>query len=67
MMGVAEVMVLEYNGRKKAASNHRLLIRKLYEKPKRDKEPDSIDLFDDEELLVDTAGATDSDEEEIEF
>ncbi len=65
MMGVAEVMVLEYNGRKKAASNHRLLIRKLYEKPKRDKEPDSIDLFDDEEPLVDTAELADSDEEEI--
>lgn len=51
-MGVAEVMVIEYNGRKKSASQHRLQIQKLYAKPKKEKEqnPDSMDLFDDEDL-----------------
>jgi hypothetical protein len=51
-MGVAEVMVIEYNGRKKSASQHRLQIQKLYTKPKKEKEqnPDSMDLFDDEDL-----------------
>jgi hypothetical protein len=29
MLGVAEVMVLEYNGRKKSGSSHRLLLRNL--------------------------------------
>lgn len=47
MLGVAEVMVLEYNGRKKSASNHRLLMRSLYETPKETKQPDSIDLFNE--------------------
>lgn len=45
MMGVAEVMVIEYNGRKKNGSVHRLPIRKLYEKAHKEKEPDVIDLF----------------------
>ena len=45
MMGVAEVMVIEYNGRKKNNSAYRLPIRKLYEKAPKEKEPDSIDLF----------------------
>jgi hypothetical protein len=47
MMGVAEVMVLEYNGRKKTGSIHRLPIRKLYEKAQKEKEPDTLDLFGD--------------------
>ncbi len=51
-MGVAEVMVLEYNGRKKTASQHRLQIQKLYSKPKKGRGPDqdAMDLFDDEDL-----------------
>ena len=51
-MGVAEVMVIEYNGRKKTASQHRLQIQKLYAKPKKEKEPeqDTMDLFDDDDL-----------------
>ena len=51
MLGVAEVMVLEYNGRKKSASNHRLMMRSLYEKPRTEKQPDSIDLFNGTEPL----------------
>ena len=51
MMGVAEVMVLEYNGRKKSGSSHRLLIRNLYEKPKKEKESEQKDLFDDEDPM----------------
>ena len=40
-LGVAEVMVLEYNGRKKNASQHRLMMQKLYEKvPKSKGTPD---------------------------
>lgn len=51
-MGVAEVMVIEYNGRKKNASQHRLQIQKLYSKPKKEKEPeqDPMDIFDDEDI-----------------
>ena len=51
-MGVAEVMVIEYNGRKKTASQHRLQIQKLYAKPKKEKEQeqDTMDLFDDEDF-----------------
>ena len=40
MMGFAEVMVIEYNGRKKNGSAHRLQLQKLYEKPKREKNSD---------------------------
>ena len=57
MMGVAEVMVLEYNGRKKSSSHSRLLIRNLYEKPKPVKKPANEDPFYDSE----------SDEEPEEF
>ena len=49
MMGVAEVMVLEYNGRKKSSSHSRLLMRNLYEKPKPVKKPSSEDPFYDSE------------------
>lgn len=49
MMGVAEVMVLEYNGRKKSSSHNRLLIRNLYEKPKPVKKTASEDPFYDSE------------------
>ena len=49
MMGVAEVMVLEYNGRKKSSSHSRLLIRNLYEKPKPVKKPANEDPFYDSE------------------
>ncbi len=60
-MGVAEVMILEYNGRKKSDSNHRLLIRKLYQNPKKKQEadPSSFDLF-----VEDTAGNDESTDEE---
>ncbi len=44
-LGVAEVMVIEYNGKKKIASQHRLQIQKLYSIPKMEKEPDQ-NLFD---------------------
>lgn len=57
MMGVAEVMVLEYNGRKKSSSHSRLLIRNLYEKPKPVKKTANEDPFYDSE----------SDEETEEF
>ena len=64
MMGVAEVMVLEYNGRKKSGSSHRLLIRNLYEKPKKEKEAEQKDLFDDEDPM----DLTDEDmDESLEF
>ena len=49
MMGVAEVMVLEYNGRKKSSSHSRLLMRNLYEKPKPLKKPSSEEPFYDYE------------------
>lgn len=49
MMGVAEVMVLEYNGRKKSSSHSRLLMRNLYEKPKPVKKPANEDPFYDSE------------------
>lgn len=55
MMGFAEVMVIEYNGRKKNGSAHRLQLQKLYEKPKREKNSDSIELF--------TGNETESDHE----
>ena len=45
MLGVAEVMIIEYNGRKKTASLTRLPMRLLYEKPKQNKEPDTMSLF----------------------
>ncbi len=45
MLGVAEVMIIEYNGRKKTASLTRLPMRFLYEKPKQNKEPDTMSLF----------------------
>lgn len=54
MLGVAEVMVLEYNGRKKTSSMYRLPIRKLYEKPRKDRDPDAIDLFSETESLPDS-------------
>lgn len=49
MMGVAEVMVLEYNGRKKSSS--RLPIRYLYEKPKENKKEKPIDFFNLDSLI----------------
>ena len=45
MLGVAEVMIIEYNGRKKTASLTRLPMRLLYEKPKHNQEPDTMSLF----------------------
>ena len=63
MLGVAEVMVLEYNGRKKSASNHRLLMTSLYEKPKETKQSDSIDLFNEVGPL-ETQEEEDDDEQE---
>lgn len=63
MMGVAEVMVLEYNGRKKSASHHRLLMRNLYEKPRQGKEPDTMELFSDD----DSAEQDEPDSEEAEY
>ena len=56
MMGVAEVMVLEYNGRKKSSSHSRLLMRNLYEKPKPVKKPSSEDPFYDSESDEDPEG-----------
>ena len=55
-LGVAEAMVLEYNGRKKTDSQHRLLIRKLYEKPKKGRERGSAvyDVNPDHSLLNDS-------------
>lgn len=47
MMGVAEVMVLEYNGKKKSSIN-KLPMRSLYEKPKQSREPDTMELFGDD-------------------
>ena len=49
MMGVAEVMVLEYNGRKKSST--RLPIRYLYEKPKENKKEKPIDFFNLDSLI----------------
>ncbi len=49
MMGVAEVMILEYNGRKKSSSNNRLLMRNLYEKPKPVKQQEPDDPFYDQD------------------
>ena len=45
MLGVAEVMVLEYNGRKKSGSHLRLPLRKLYEKPGNGKDPGMNELL----------------------
>ena len=56
MMGVAEVMVLEYNGRKKSSSHSRLLMRNLYEKPKPVKKLSSEDPFYDSESDEDPEG-----------
>ena len=60
MMGVAEVMVLEYNGRKKTNSNHRLLMRSLYEKPSKQKDADPLNALTDESSF-------EPDEEQQEF
>ena len=49
MMGVAEVMVIEYNGRKKTDSAYRLQIKRLYEIPKSEDTAAPIDLFPDSE------------------
>ena len=67
MMGVAEVMVLEYNGRKKSSSHNRLLIRNLYEKPKPVKKPSSEDPFYDSESDEDPEALEleDSEDEEL--
>ena len=47
MMGVAEVMVIEYNGRKKNSSAYRLQLKRLYEMPKSEDDAFPIDLFPD--------------------
>lgn len=67
MMGVAEVMVLEYNGRKKSSSHSRLLMRNLYEKPKPVKKPSSEDPFYDPESDEDPESfdTEDSEDEEL--
>lgn len=67
MMGVAEVMVLEYNGRKKSSSHSRLLMRNLYEKPKPVKKPSSEDPFYDSESDEDPESfdTEDSEDEEL--
>jgi len=67
MMGVAEVMVLEYNGRKKTSSHSRLLMRNLYEKPKPLKKPSSEDPFYDSESDEDPErfDTEDSEDEEL--
>jgi len=67
MMGVAEVMVLEYNGRKKSSSHSRLLMRNLYEKPKPVKKPSSEDPFYDSESYEDPESfdTEDSEDEEL--
>ena len=67
MMGVAEVMVLEYNGRKKSSSHSRLLMRNLYEKPKPLKKPSSEDPFYDSESDEDPESfdTEDSEDEEL--
>ena len=67
MMGVAEVMVLEYNGRKKSSSHSRLLMRNLYEKPKPLKKPSSEDPFYDSESYEDPESfdTEDSEDEEL--
>ena len=54
MLGVAEVMVIEYNGKKKTSSQYRLPIRKLYETPKGDYPPDSVVLFNNAASLPDS-------------
>lgn len=46
MLGVAEAMVIEYNGKKKTSSVNRLPMRSLYDKPKIIRETDTIDPFD---------------------
>lgn len=63
MMGVAEVMVLEYNGKKKSSSHNRLIMHKLYEKPKQQKELTPLDPFEEsdsendaEEVLDNSSG-----------
>lgn len=67
MMGVAEVMVLEYNGRKKSSSHSRLLMRNLYEKPKPVKKPSSENPFYDSESDEDPESfdTEDSEDEEL--
>ncbi len=53
MLGVAEVMIIEYNGRKKTASLNRLSMRSLYESPKHSKTSDTISLFNNDESVYD--------------
>ena len=48
-LGYAEVMVLEYNGRKKEGSIHRLLLSKLYAR----EQTAFIDIDDDTEEFID--------------
>lgn len=64
MLGVAEVMVIEYNGRKKSASPHRLPIRSLYEKPKANQSPVPLDPFSDDD---DCEQANGSEANELEY
>ena len=47
MLGVAEVMVIEYNGRKKSDSVYRLQLKRLYEIPKAEEINTSKGLFPD--------------------
>ena len=63
MLGVAEVMVLEYNGRKKSGSHLRLPLRKLYEKPGKGKDPGDMELFSTADTMPDSDNSGDEDEE----
>ena len=63
MLGVAEVMVLEYNGRKKSGSHLRLPLRKLYEKPGKGKDPGYMELFSTADTMPDSDNSGDEDEE----
>lgn len=63
MLGVAEVMVLEYNGRKKSGSHLRLPLRKLYENPGKGKDPGDMELFSTADTIPDSDNSGDEDEE----
>lgn len=70
MLGVAEAMVIEYNGKKKTASVNRLSMHSLYEKPKQNKESDTmshlsdIEQVDTSEFMEETAPSFQEDEED---
>lgn len=70
MLGVAEAMVIEYNGKKKTASVNRLSMRILYEKQKYDRESDTKNLLggieqaDTTEFMEETAPPFQEDEED---